>query len=109
MYVSITGLKVRGLLQAPLFWWHAVRSFNQARKAPGNISAAVRKIDGVQHTLTVWEDRAAMRRFLVTGAHLGAMRDFRRVGSGKTCGYESDTPPDWETALAYWRAHAREY
>lgn len=109
MYVSITGLKVRGLMQAPLFWWHAVRAFRQARTAPGNISAAVRKIGGVQHTLTVWEDRAAMRSFLTTGAHLSAMRDFRRVGSGKVCGYETDTAPDWQTALAYWHEHGREY
>ena len=73
MYVPITGLKVRGLLQAPLFWWHA------------------------------------MRRFLTTGAHLGAMRDFHRVGTGKTCRYETEAAPDWEAALAYWREHGREY
>lgn len=109
MYVSITGLKVKGLLQVPLFWRHAIPAAMQARKARGNLFTDVRKIDGIQHTLTVWEDRAAMRAFLISGAHKEAMKAFGRIGSGSTCGYESDRRPDWDEALAYWRTHASEY
>lgn len=50
MYVTITGLKVRSWLQAPLFWRHAIPSLRQAQMAPGNLFADVRKVDGVQHT-----------------------------------------------------------
>ena len=109
MYVSITGLRVRGPLQAPLFWWHAIRSMIQARGSAGNLGAESRRIDGVQHTLTLWESREAMRRFLMSGAHLAAIRAFRRVGSGRTCGFESDHAPGWDEALAYWHEHGREY
>ena len=109
MYISITGLKVKSLLQAPLFWWHAIASGAQARSAAGNLFVEVRRIDGVQHTLTGWADRQAMRRFMTSGAHLKAVRAFRQVGSGSTCGYEAETRPDWHEALTYWRENGREY
>ena len=109
MYVSITGLKVKGWRQWPRFAWHAVRSLRQARQAPGNLGAEVRTVDGVQHTLTLWQSREAMRRYLTSGAHLQAIRDFRKVGSGRTCGYEAETRPTWAEALAYWHEHGREY
>lgn len=109
MYVSITGLKVRSWLQAPLFWRHAIPSLRQAQMAPGNLFADVRKVDGVQHTLTAWESRAAMRAYLTSGAHLQAIRAFRRVGSGRVCGYETETQPTWDEALACWRVNASEY
>lgn len=109
MYVSITGLKVRSWLLAPLFWRHAVPSLQQARKAPGNLFAEVRRIDGVQHTLTVWTDRAAMRAYLTSGAHLQAIRAFRQIGSGRVCGYEADRQPSWAEAIEYWQMYGREY
>lgn len=109
MYVSITGLKVRSLLLMPLFYRHAVPALTQARKAPGNLFADVRRIAGVQHTLTVWQDRAAMRAYLTSGAHLQAIRSFRQIGSGRTCGYEADRQPSWDEALEYWHQYGREY
>jgi len=109
MYVSITGLKLRGWQQAPLFWWHAVRSLVAARRTPGNLSATSRQVDGWQHTLTAWEDRAAMRRFLVCSAHRGAMGVAGKLGVSRTCGFETDHAPGWDEALAHWRMHAREY
>jgi heme-degrading monooxygenase HmoA len=36
----------------------------------------VRKIAGVQHTLTVWDSREAMQRFFYSGAHKQAIRAF---------------------------------
>ena len=109
MYVSITGLRVKSIFRAPLFWRHAVPSLMQAQRAPGNMVAQVRKVDGVQHTLTVWQDREAMRRYLTTGAHLAAIRAFRQIGTGRVCGYEAERIPTWDEALAYWAAHGREY
>jgi quinol monooxygenase YgiN len=109
MYVSITGLKVRSWIQVPLFWRHAIPSMQQAKAAPGNLFADVRKVAGVQHTLTVWENRAAMRAYLTSGAHLAAIRAFRSIGSGKVCGYEAERQPSWDEALAYWQVNGREY
>ena len=63
---------------------------------------------GVQHTLTVWESREAMRAYMKSGAHLAAMKQFGRIGHGKTLGYEADTVPGWTEALAKWDAEARE-
>jgi hypothetical protein len=80
----------------------------QARTAPGNLQAQARTVDGVHHTLTVWTDRAAMRAYLVTGAHLAAMRAFPRLGSGRTCGFDAASVPDWAAALAAWHEIGRD-
>lgn len=109
MYVSITGMTVHSWRQVPLFFRHAIPSLHQAKQAPGNLFADVRKVAGVQHTLTVWDDRAAMRNYLTSGAHLQAIRAFRKIGNGKMCGYEADHLPTWDEALAYWQVNAREY
>ena len=107
MYISITGLKLKGPLSAPRFWWHALRSMAQARKAPGIISVDARLIDGVHHTLTVWQDRAPMLAYLRSGAHLQAMRAFHGIATGAVMGYEADTPPTWEELPALWRDRGR--
>ena len=107
VYVSVTGLRLRGLLQRIPFHWHAVRSFRQAQDAPGNLFCAARYIDGVHHTLTSWRSRADMRAFLTAGAHARAMRAYALIGSGKVQGDEHDGTPSWEDALAQWRLHGR--
>ncbi|OQW54908.1 MAG: hypothetical protein A4S14_14755 [Proteobacteria bacterium SG_bin9] len=104
MYVSITGLRLKSVRQMPRFWWYAIRAMRQAKRAPGNILAETRTIDGVHHTLSVWENEAAMRRYLVSGAHREAMRVFPEIASGSTLGYEADTPPDWNQVHDIWLA-----
>ncbi len=59
MYVSITGMKVHSWRQVPLFFRHAIPSLHQARRAPGNLFADVRKVAGVQHTLPTWDEALA--------------------------------------------------
>lgn len=107
MYISITGLKLKGPLSAPRFWWHALRSMAQARKAPGIISVDARLIDGVHHTLTVWSDRAAMLAYLRSGAHLQAMRAFHGIATGAVTGYEADAAPTWDELPAIWQDRGR--
>lgn len=109
VYVSITGLKLKGPLAAPRFWWHALRSMAQAQAAPGNIAANARTIEGVQHTLSVWEDKAAMRRFMLSGAHKQAMHAFPAIASGSTYGFEAAAPPSWEEARQLWERHGIDY
>jgi hypothetical protein len=108
VYVSVTGLTVRHWRHWPRFWWHAIPSFRQASKAPGIVRAEVRAIDGVQHTLTVWTDREAMKAYLVSGSHLKAMKSFRAIATGKTVGYWAEDAPTWEQALERWRSEARD-
>lgn len=107
MYVSLTGLKPKTILHAPRFWWHAIRSMQQAQRAPGNLSVAARTIDGTHHTLSLWSDRAAMRAYLGAGAHRAAMRASRSIGTGAVYGYEGDAAPDWADVPALLRAHGR--
>jgi hypothetical protein len=102
VYVSITGLKLKSLVHAPAFWWHAIRSMRQAQSAPGLISAEARLIKGIHHTLTVWETEAAMRAYLISGAHLAAMKAFHGIATGRTVGFLTEAAPDWEAVHEIW-------
>ena len=107
-YVSVTGLKVKSIWHHPQFWLHAVPSAIQAQSAPGIVEARTTARNGIQHTLTVWEDRKHMLRYLREGAHLKAMKVTAQVSDPagtKVYGYESDTIPTWEEALALWEVH----
>ena len=107
VYVSITGLRLKGPLHALRFAWHALGSMRQAKTADGNLFADARRIGGVHHTLSVWRDEAAMRRFLVAGAHLKAMRAFPSIATGSTIGFPAEKAPDWSEVHAIWQARGR--
>lgn len=109
MYVSITGLKLKSPWHLLRFYWHAVPSLRQARMAPGNLSADVKTINGIYHTLTAWEGEAAMREFLYAGAHKRAISAFRTIATGKTFGFETDHVPGWDEVHDLWRKHGRAY
>ena len=86
--VSITRLRIRSPWFLPLFFWHTLRSLRQARSAEGCLAAQVNNFDGAFWTLTLWRDRAAMRGFMLNGAHRKAMPKL-----AKWCD---------EAALAHW-------
>lgn len=109
VYVSITGLKLKRPWHVLRFYRHAGPSLRQARRAEGNLSTDVKIIDGVHHTLTVWEDEAAMRAFLYAGAHRRAIKAFRSIATGKTFGFETDCVPTWDEVHALWRERGRDY
>jgi hypothetical protein len=98
-YVSVTGLELDSLLGYPQFIYHAVPSMMQAKRSPGNVMADGRMVGSVHHTLTVWEDKMAMRRFMMSGAHVKAMKSFDSFATGTTYGYEADEIPTWDEAL----------
>lgn len=109
VYVSITGLKLKK-------WWHIFRFFrhtipaaNQARKATGNLSTQLTKINGVYHTLTVWRSEADMRAFLYVGAHNNAIRAFPKIATGRTFGFETTDIPTLSEVHQLWLKHARAY
>ena len=107
-YVSITGLCLSSPLQMPLFFWHATRSMKQARLAEGNLHAEVHYRAGYHHTLSIWTSEAAMRAYLTRGAHRSAILSFPRFAGGRTIGFRTETPPDWQEAHAIWLRDARE-
>ena len=111
VYVSITGLKVKRFWHMPRFIKHAVASMTQAKSAPGNISAEAKTINGIQHTLSVWETREAMRAFIYSGAHKEAIGAFHAIATGKTFGFEAaaDQVPSWDEVHQLWREKGVDY
>ena len=107
VHVSVTGLRLKAAYHLPRFYWHAIRSFRQARTSDGLLFAETRTIEGTHHTLTVWRDHDCMRVYLVAGAHGRAMKSFHRIATGKVWGYDCESIPDWESALEQWRRHGR--
>lgn len=109
VYVSITGLKLKRIWHFARFWRHAIASISQATQSEGNISAEARTINGVHHTLTVWENETAMRRFLYRGAHKNAIKAFPSFASGKTFGFNTNTPPHWDQVHELWLERGEDY
>lgn len=107
-YVSITGLRLKGGVQNAIrFWWHAIRSMRQARAAEGNISADVRTINGVRHTVSVWQDKKAMHAYIMNGPHLKAMQSFHNIATGKVLGFYAEKAPNWHDAHDLWVAQGK--
>lgn len=106
-YISITGLRLRHWTMTPRFWWHAMGAMMQARAAEGNLSAQARTINGVHHTVSVWQDRDAMLRYLRSGAHLRAMRVFPRIATGAVAGFSAPDAPAWADVPAILKDRGR--
>ncbi len=109
MYVSITGLKPKGLIGFFRFWTLAIPAFQQAQNAKGNLHSSVKKINGHQCTLTAWESRDAMLEFIRQGPHLKAMKAFDKIATGKTFGYEAEALPNWNEAFTILQEKGKMY
>ena len=73
-FVSITRLRIRSPRFMPRFVLHTWRTLRQIRQAPGYIDGSLladRK--RTFWTMTLWQDQAAMRAYMTSGAHLKAM------------------------------------
>jgi Domain of unknown function (DUF3291) len=72
--VSVTRLRLRSIRYLLAFFWYAIRSESQAKRAPGNLQARTQAKGWLTFwTLTVWENEAAMRQYMLAGAHREAM------------------------------------
>ncbi len=94
-FVSITRLRLRSWRLVPGFLWHALLSGWQARSASGNLAAlTLRDANLTFWTCTVWQDEAAMRAFMTSGAHRDAMSRL----------------PEWcdEASVAHWQQDSAE-
>jgi hypothetical protein len=109
-YISITGLEVASYWTFPKFMTLTMPAIQQARVAPGNVRADTNRIDGIMHTLTAWNSREDMLKYVRSGAHLEAMKNTKKVASyAKSYSYESDTIPTWPEARKLWEENGRIY
>jgi hypothetical protein len=102
-YISITGMQLHSALHFPKFAYYTFPAMGQAKGAPGNVSADGKAaLDGQVNTLSVWEDRKSMSRYMASGAHAKAMKIVSTITTdgASVYGYESDTIPTWTEALA---------
>ena len=73
-FVSVTRLRLRASRYLPHFLWFTVRSYWQARFTEGNISIKLLRDAGQAYwTKSVWRDEAAMRSYMLSGAHRKVM------------------------------------
>jgi len=74
-FVSITRLRVRSWRFMPMFFVYAIRSSRQAARAEGNLGIKLlRDRRNTFWTATLWTSEAAMKKFMIAGAHGRAMR-----------------------------------
>jgi len=88
-FVSITRLRVRSWLYLPMFALYALKSAREAARADGNLTTKLlRDRRNTFWTGTMWTSDAAMKRFMLSGAHRKAMNKL----------------PHWcdEAALVHW-------
>lgn len=102
MIIAITELK----LKSPIHWFpfiaKAIPSFNQAIASEGVLHHETSsKGWRYQRTLTAWESEAHMRKFVVSGAHLKAMKSFSKLANGsRYTHWVAHEVPSWEEALS---------
>jgi hypothetical protein len=101
-FVSITRLRIRSWRFLPPFMVQAIRTNMQAKRAAGNLSAAVLPdAKRTYWTRTVWVDEAAMRKYMVAGAHGNAMRSLATwCDEASVVHWEQDDVqvPSWQEA-----------
>jgi hypothetical protein len=101
-FVSITRLRVRSWKFLPAFLIQALRSDRQAKRAAGSLSVSLlRDANRVFWTRTVWTEEAAMRSFMISGAHgRGMLRllEWCDEASVAHWGQEGTEPPSWQQA-----------
>jgi len=100
--ISVTRLRLRSVFYLPAFFWYAVPSMVQAKRAPGNLRTATRRQGAtIFWTLTAWEDEASMRSYMTSGAHRQAMPKLAQwCDEASVVHWQQDSPalPTWETA-----------
>lgn len=101
VYISITKLTLSSIFKLFNFIKYASRANLQAAKSEGNISIAT-KNQYFKHfwTLTVWESKDHMSKYVRSGDHRKAILTAPLLAS-EICiyGYESDNVPGWKEAM----------
>ncbi len=100
--ISITRLRVRSPRYLLPFIWYSLLSAWQAKRAPGNLGVKLlRDANSTYWTNTAWQDEAAMRAFMLSGAHRRAMPkllEWCDEASVARWSQETTQLPDWPEA-----------
>ena len=73
-FVSVTRLRIRSARFLPPFALHTFRSLGQVKNAPGFRGGSIlADRSWTFWTLTTWDSRESMRRYMTAGAHREAM------------------------------------
>jgi hypothetical protein len=101
-FVSLTRLRIRTIRYLPLFALHTLRSLRQVKKAPGlQTGALLLDRNWTFWTMTAWDERENMRRYMTTGAHKSAMPHLMHWCDEASIAHweqEESTLPSWEEA-----------
>lgn len=87
-----------------------MRSGRQAKGADGCFGVNLRRSGGAFWTVTLWRDAAAMRAFMLSGAHAKAMPKLARwCDEASVTHWEQDgrIPPTWAEAEGHLAAAGR--
>ncbi|HQX83152.1 MAG TPA: DUF3291 domain-containing protein [Vicinamibacterales bacterium] len=110
-FVSVTRLRLRSWRFLPAFLFHAARSQRQSKGADGNLTSEVLNDARLAFwTVTTWRDEAAMRGYMISGAHKVAMPKLMEwCDEAATAHWNQDstTPPTWAEAHARLVADGR--
>ncbi|KQT82636.1 hypothetical protein ASG51_18230 [Methylobacterium sp. Leaf465] len=110
-FVSITRLRIRSVRFLPGFAVHALRTQRQARKAAGFRAGSILADHAWTFwTMTVWDDEAAMRRYMMAGPHRQAMPKLIHWCDEASLAHWTQPgagPPSWAEADQRMRADGR--
>lgn len=110
-FVSITRLRVRSWRFMPAFLLYAFRSARQASRAEGNLSVKLlNDHNRAFWTATLWTNDAAMKEFMVSGAHGRSMRKLLHWCDEAALAHwdqEFDVLPTWPEAHARLQREGR--
>jgi hypothetical protein len=109
--ISVTRLRIRAGRYMLPFLWYTLRSYRQAKRAPGCLPAStLRDANRAFWTLTAWSDEAAMKRFMLAGAHRKVMPKLLEwCDEASVAHWAQDGPdlPDWPEAHRRMLQHGR--
>lgn len=110
-FVSVTRLRIRSWRFMPRFVLHTMRTLRQVRGSAGFMGGALLPDRRRAFwTLTVWDDAAAMKRYMTGGAHLKAMPlllDWCDEASVAHWTQDTAAAPDWIEADRRMREDGR--
>lgn len=94
-----------------MFLIQSFRSARQAKSAEGNLAVALlRQAKSTYWTRTVWTSEAAMKAFMLAGAHRGVMRKLLNWCDEAAVVHwtqDSPVPPEWPEAREKMQAMGR--
>jgi len=110
-FVSLTRLRIRSIHYLPLFAIQALGSVRQVKMAPGFLRGALlQDRSWTFWTMTAWDERESMRRYMTSGAHKKAMPHLMQWCDEASVAHweqEEMSLPSWEDADRRMRESGR--